>query len=126
MEEKFIESLCTELENNIYNCTSIPSVYKEKILPVPNLIKRQALEVNKELEERTELLFFLVGKWTNELLDYMKEVDKVYNELSSEEKYYLSSLRLAPFQLSLYASRISSVPGIIKKYEGFKNEKLQS
>lgn len=120
MTEKFITAVCTKLENNIYRCISIPAAYKEKILPVPNLIKRQALECMKELEDHSSLLFYLTGRWSNELVDYMKEVNTEFNKLSSEERYQLAALQLAPFQLSLFASRTSSIPGIVKKYEAFK------
>ena len=120
MTEKFITAVCAKLENNIYRCISIPAAYKEKILPVPNLIKRQALECMKELEDHSSLLFYLTGRWSNELIDYMKEVNTEFNKLSSEERYQLAALQLAPFQLSLFASRTSSIPGLVKKYEAFK------
>lgn len=120
MSEAFIIAICSELENNIYRTTSIDPAYKEKILPVPDLIKRQALQVKKELENHSSLLFFLTGRWLDDLVDYMKEVNTVFNTLSSEERYKLSTLQLAPFQLSLFASRITAIPGIIERYEAFR------
>ena len=120
MTEKFINALCAKVENHIFRCTSIPAAYKEKILQLPDLMKKQTLESMKKLENRSSVLFYLVGCWSQEFVQYMKEVDAEFNKLSSEEQYQLAALELAPFQLHLFASRLLSVPGVVEKYEAFK------
>jgi len=119
--EQFIDVICSQLDEKINREQTMPSSYKTKLKDAPDLIKAQAKAALNTIENRTGLNLLVTVWFTQQFLQYMKELDQEYAKCSPQEKTFLSQSQLAPFQISLLAKQLALTPGIIKLFDETTN-----
>lgn len=120
--EQFIDVICSQLDEKINQEQTMPSSYMTKLKDAPKLIKAQAKASLNTIENRTGLNLLVTIWFTQQFLQYMKELDQEYTKCSSHERTIINQSQLAPFQISLLAKQLALSPGIIKLFEETTNQ----
>ena len=119
--EKYIDATCSQLNEKIQQEDNIGSDYRTKLENAPALIQAQAKASLNTAENRTGINLLVTVFFSQQFIDYMRDLDQEYSNCSSQDKMIISKKQLAPFQISLLAKQLALAPGIIKQYEDIKN-----